>query len=399
MYLKLEHGLSFSTSKGREKGSVNSPTKSGRIALYLPNLDGGGAERMMVNLASGFVKRGLATDLVLAEARGPYLEQVAPEVNVVDLKSSGVAASLPRLVRYLRQHQPEALLATLNHANVAAILGCRLAHIRVIVRTSNMLFPHKTSSLRQHSLKESARLLYPLADAHIAVSKGVADDLQKFVRLDPKKVHAIYNPVVTSSLLERARLVPEHPWLADESESAVRPPVLLGVGRLTGQKDFPTLIRAFAAVRRMQAARLIILGEGAQRANLEALAAELGVAEDVSLPGFAENPFAFMARADLFVLSSRFEGLPGALIQAMACGCKVVSTDCPSGPAEILKGGQLAPLVPVGDVEALTQAILATLNEPTPRPELRNRAFDFSEENTIPQYLKVLLPGRQDDDA
>lgn len=368
------------------------------ISLYLPNLDGGGAERMMANLASGFAKRGFITDLVLAEARGPYLEQLAPEVNVVDLKSSGVAASLPRLVHYLRQHQPEALLATLNHASVVALLACRLARapVRTVIRESNMLFPYQTTALRQRFLKASVRLFYPLASAHVAVSQGVADDLQNFAKLNPKKIYTIYNPVVTASLLERARLVPEHPWL---SADRAGPPVLLGVGRLAGQKDFATLIRAFAAVRQVQAARLIILGEGERRSDLEALAANLGVAEDVSLPGFVDNPFAFMAHADTFVLSSRFEGLPGALIQAMACGCKVVSTDCPSGPAEILKGGQLAPLVRVGDSEALAQAILKTLNEPTARPELIGRALDFSEETIIPQYLKVLLPDRQGADA
>lgn len=368
------------------------------VALYLPNLDGGGAERMMVNLASGFARRGYQTDLVLAEARGPYLEQVAPEVNIVDLKSSGVAASLPRLVRYLRQQRPESLLATLNHASVVALLGCQLARVRTrtVIRESNMLFPYQTPSLRQRSLKASVKLLYPLANAHVAVSQGVADSLQDFVKLNPENVHTIYNPVITNGLLERARLAPEHPWLVDKSRSS--PPVLLGVGRLTGQKDFGTLVRAFARVRQTQEARLIILGEGTQKPNIDALAAELGVAEDVSLPGFVDNPFAFMARADLFVLSSRFEGLPGALIQAMACGCKVVSTDCPSGPAEILKGG-LAPLVPVGDAEALAQAMLETLNDPAPRPELRDRALDFSEETIIPQYLEVLLPDRQGDDA
>ncbi len=368
------------------------------VALYLPNLDGGGAERMMVNLASGFARRGYQTDLVLAEARGPYLEQVASEVNIVDLESSGVAASLPRLVRYLRRHRPESLLATLNHASVVALLGCRLARVRTrtVIRESNMLFPYQTPSLRQRSLKASVKLLYPTADAHVAVSQGVADSLQDFVKLNPKNVHTIYNPVITNGLLERARLAPEHPWLVDRSQSS--PPVLLGVGRLTGQKDFGTLVRAFARVRQTQKAQLIILGEGTQRLNIEALAAELGVAEDVSLPGFVDNPFAFMARADLFVLSSRFEGLPGALIQAMACGCKVVSTDCPSGPAEILKGG-LAPLAPVGDAEALAQAMLETLNDPAPRPELRDRALDFSEETIIPQYLQVLLPDRQGDDA
>ncbi len=361
------------------------------ISLYPPNLNNSCAKRVMVALASGFAAHSFTTDLVLAEARGPYLGQLAPEVNVVDLKSSGVAASLPRLVRYLRQHRPGALLATLNHASVVALLGRRLANVRTrtVIRESNMLFPYKTPALRQRFLKASVR--HPSASAHVAVSQGVADDLQKFVRLNPKRVHTIYNPVVVAGLLERARLTPEHPWFGTDTPG---PPVLLGVGRLAGQKDFGTLIRAFAAVRRVQAARLIILGEGERRVDLEALAAELGVAEGVSMPGFADNPFAFMARADLFVLSSRFEGLPGALIQAMACGCRVVSTDCPSGPAEILRGG-LAPLVEVGNAEALAQAILETLNAPV-RPELRARALDFSEETIIPQYLRVLLPDRQD---
>ena len=167
---------------------------------------------------------------------------------------------------------------------------------------------------------------------------------------------------------------------------------MLGVGRLGVQKDFPTLIRAFAAVRGDTDARLVILGEGEKRAELEALIRDLGLAGRAALPGFADNPFSYMARADTFVLSSRFEGLPGALIQAMACGCKVVSTDCPSGPAEILRGGELAPLVPVGDVPALAAAISASLKRPAAPPALAARAHDFSEAHTLPGYLEVLLP-------
>lgn len=361
-----------------------------QLALYLPNLDGGGAERMMVNLAAGFVRRGLRTDLVLATARGPYLSLVDPGVRVVDLAASGVTASLPGLVRYLRRERPQALLATLNHASVVALLARALARTRtrVVVRESNMLFPNPASSLKGRSLRLSVRALYPLADAFIAVSQGVAADLVRFAGVDPAEVRTVYNPVVSAELLARAQETPPHPFFAPGE-----PPVVLGVGRLGVQKDFPTLIRAFAEAASATPARLVILGEGEKRSELEALVRDLGLAARVSLPGFADNPFAYMARADTFVLSSRFEGLPGALIQAMACGCKVVSTDCPSGPAEILRGGALAPLVPVGDVPALAAAISASLALPAAPPALAARAHDFSDEHTLPGYLEVLLPG------
>lgn len=368
-----------------------------QLALYLPNLDGGGAERMMVSLASGFARRGLHVDLVLAEARGPYLADVGPGVNVVDLRSSGVLASLPKLVSYFRRRRPEAVLATLNHASVAALLARKLSAVpvRAVVRESNMMFPSPTRSTKSKALKAATRFFYPWADAYIAVSQGVADDLQRFAHLERHKVHTIYNPVISESLFEKLKATPEHPWFGADDDAA-RLPVVLGVGRLTGQKDFATLLRAFAAAQKVRPARLVILGEGERREELEGLARTLGISERVSLPGFVDNPFALMARADTFVLSSRHEGLPGALIQAMACGCKVVSTDCPSGPSEILKGGKLAPLVAVGDDTKLAQAIAGSLALPAANPELRVRALDFSEEKIVPQYLEVLLPGYRD---
>jgi len=359
-----------------------------RLALYLPNLDGGGAERMMVNLAAGFAERGFPTDLVLAEARGPYLELVAPGVKIIDLASSGVSVSLPKLVRYLSRNRPAALLATLNHASVVALLARALSRVptRVVIRESNMLFPQPASSFRSVSLRRSVRLFYPWADAHVAVSQGVADDLARYTKINPDKIQTIYNPVVTPELFSRARQRPAHPWFAPGE-----PPVVLGVGRLAQQKDFQTLVRAFAVAAKKRPARLMILGEGNQRTDLEALAKALGVGDAVTLPGFVDNPFSYMAHADTFVLSSRFEGLPGALIQAMACGAKVVSTDCPSGPYEILRGGQLAPLVPVGDAEALGAAIAESLAAP-PNPALQTRSCDFTEAHILPQYLQVLLP-------
>ena len=364
------------------------------IALYLPNLDGGGAERMMVNLGGGFVARGVAVDLVLAAAKGPYLAQVPPPVEVVDLSSPGVMSSLPKLVRYLRREKPRTLLVTLNHAAVVALLAVRLAGVktRVWVRESNMMFPGKATSLKVRTLRLSVKRFYPWATGHIGVSEGVSEDVQRFTGVSPEKVRTIYNPVVTDDLARQAQAPLAHPWFNEDAPEL--PPVILAAGRLTGQKDYPTLLRAFKEVRSQRPARLMVLGEGQQRGELETLTKELGIQADVSLPGFVDNPFAYMARADLFVLSSAWEGLPGVLIQAMACGCPVVSTNCPSGPREILEGGAYGPLVEVGDVQGLAAAMLSTLESHISSKKLEARASDFSVEAISDEYLKVLLPER-----
>jgi len=224
-----------------------------------------------------------------------------------------------------------------------------------------------------------------MADAVIAVSHDVAEDIVRHTGLDRNQITTIYNPTVTPDLAEKAKLYVDHPWLTPGS-----PPVILGAGRLSPQKDFQTLIKAFARIRAVHPARLIILGEGKKRNQLQALAQSLGVGDDVALPGFVENPFAWMTRSSIFVLSSAWEGLPGVLIEALACGCPTVSTDCPGGAAEILANGLYGMLVPVGDDKALAEAILATLDTP-PAPELlRKRAAQFSIEKAVNQYLEVL---------
>ena len=358
------------------------------VALFLPSLAGGGAERVMVTLANGFVARGLRVDLVLASAQGPYLGEVAAGVGVVDLHAHGVMASLPGLMRYLREERPQALLSAMNHANVVAIWARMLARFntRVVVSERAVLEPElqRPTSLRARLLPLLMRSSYRHADGVVAVSADVARDLRDLIQLDASRISVIYNPVVDATLDERARAPLGHPWFAPGE-----PPVVLGVGRLSREKDFPTLLRAFARLSARRPARLVILGEGEQRPELEALARELGVARMVAMPGFVRNPLAYMSRSMVLVLSSRWEGLGNVLIEAMACGTPVVSTRCPGGVAEILEDGRWGRLVPAGDAEALADAMEAALDDPSP-PDVRRRAADFGVDKAVDRYLEVL---------
>ncbi len=364
-----------------------------RLALYLPSLRGGGAERVMVALANGFAERGYSVDLVLVSAEGPYLKEVAANVRIVDLKARRVLASLPALVRYLRREQPASLLAAMGHANVTAVMARHLAHVstRVVVseRTNFSISRAHAVSLRQRMIGYFMRWAYPRADGVVTVSSGVADDLVKSIGLSRESISVVYNPVITNALLTQSQFEPSHPWFR-----VGELPVVLGVGRLTAAKDFPTLLHAFARLRDTRQIRLVILGEGEARSQLEALIAELGLQNDVSLPGFVENPIAYMRRSAVFVLSSAWEGLPNVLIQAMACGSPVVSTDCPSGPNEILENGRWGRLVPVGDVVALADAMAAVLDERT-HPAVASRASEFSVDRAVDAYLRVMFPCRE----
>jgi len=363
--------------------------KKKHIALFLPSLRGGGAEKVMVNLALGFVEQGLKVDLVLAKAEGPYLSRVPEEVRVVDLGARRVLYSLPGLVRYLRRERPQAMLSALNYANIVAIWAKLLARVQthLVVSEQNTLScsTQNAFSVRVKLLPLLIKIFYPYADAVVAVSHGVAEDLITMTGLPMEKVKVIYNPVITPELFVKAEEPLDHPWFRPGE-----PPVVLGVGRLTKQKDFPTLIRAFALVRKERPARLMILGEGEERPKLETLARELGIEEDFVLPGFVENPYKYMKRASAFVLSSRWEGLPAVLIEALALGVPVISTNCPSGPAEILEHGKWGCLVPVGEPHLLARAILEILQNDVRIPSHKTAWERFSKENAVIAYLQVL---------
>ncbi|MBE3581288.1 MAG: glycosyltransferase [Thermoanaerobacteraceae bacterium] len=359
-----------------------------KIGLFLPSLRGGGAERVMVNLARGFAEQGLKVDLVLAKAEGPYLSQLPPDVRVVDLRASRVLASLPGLVCYLKRERPAVLLSAMDHANIVAIWARKIAGVScrlvVSVHTTLSRATDNASNIRSQFMPRLIRWFYPWTEAVIAVSQGVADDLVKTTGLPRELIKVIYNPIITPELIEKAKQRIDHPWFKPG-----QPPVILSAGRLTKAKDFPTLIHAFAHVRAERPARLMILGEGEERPGLEALVRELGLEDDVSMPGFVDNPYAYMARAAIFVLSSAWEGFGNVLVEAMAVGTPVVSTDCPSGPAEILEGGKWGKLVPVGDVEKLAEAIIENLKRDM-SIDIKQRAEDFRLDVILKSYADIL---------
>ena len=405
------------------ENKLSTGTRANRIAVLLPSLQGGGAERSMLNLVQAFLARGRAVDLVLHQAKGEYLAEVPKGATMIELDATGdlqsrwiaamaairdffallrpvllakknapEVARLRSLQRYMEKRRPDVVLSALTYANLVAVWAKQTSAsgVPVVVSERNALAtycasPHKFRKWRFRYLPELVRRTYPGADAVVAVSSHVAHELTTVIGLPPQSVTTIYNPVVDDTLRASAAAALEHMWFAP---GAV--PVILGVGRLTEQKDFPTLLRAFASVRAKREVRLVILGEGRLRGDLEELASQLGIQADVDMPGFVENPFQYMARASVLVLPSLYEGLPGVLIQAMACGCPVVSTDCPGGSAEILADGEYGALVEVGDANGMANAVLVELDQPTASDTLQRRAEDFSVERAVSNYLNLL---------
>ena len=367
------------------------PKESKPNLAVLISLSGeGGVERMVLNLVNAIAERGVRVDLLLIKTRSKHLEELHPEVRRIDLGSRHTATSLPPLSRYLKQTRPPCLLAAKDRAGRMAVLARALAgagETRLLLRLGTNLtaaLAHK-SAWRMRLRRLPIRLLYPYIDQIIAVSEGVRQDTLAVSGVDPARVSVVRNPVITPRLIEAAEAPPPHPWLTDPDY-----PVILGAGRLTLQKDFGTLIEAFARVRAHRPCRLIILGDGRQREALLEQAATLGIQEDLALPGFTSNPYVHMRYASLFVLSSRWEGSPNVLTEAMALGVPVVSTDCPSGPNEILDQGRIAPLVPVGDHEALAKAMISVLDRPPDPEQLRAAVREYHAEFSATHYLKII---------
>ncbi len=368
--------------------------KGTSISIFLPNLNGGGAERAMLHLAEGFAERGIKTDLVLAEAEGDYLELVPSSVRIVDLKSTFpvVVSKTVALKRYLQHENPTVIFSALDI--ISSALWAKKWARQVTVPTKVVMcvqtylsgqFQHDQHHVAAYIRACLVRWLYPKSDGLVAASWGTAKDLAHLTALPLDRIQVIYNPVVTRDVIRKSQESLDHPWFLPEE-----PPVVLGVGRLVGQKDFFTLIRAFQHVRQQRRVRLVILGEGEDRPRLETLIRELKLEQDVALLGFVENPYVYMANSAVFVLSSHYEGFGNVVAEAMAVGTPIVATDCPSGPAEILENGKYGELVPIADPDAMSTAILDTLVHPVNSEILKARSLLFSSDHVVTQYVDVI---------
>lgn len=361
--------------------------KTGPIAFYIPSLTVGGAERVTVSVANGLAKRGYEVDLVVSFNDGAFRAEVDEQVTIVDLDTPkipvlGIGASAPCLSRYLSARSPAILFSQMTYANGIYLVSQLLARSETV----SIGTIHNTLGM-QEELKEKfvqllQRRLAGQADQFVAVSEGVAESVVENVGVDREKVSVLHNPIPVREVQQQAGEAVDHRWL-DSPEHEV----ILGVGRLERAKNFSSFLRAFAQLHENRPqTRAILVGKGSKRAELEALAAELDIEDVVSIAGFVENPYGYMGGASVLAMSSIHEGLPTVLIEALACGCQVVSTDCPSGPAEILDNGRYGRLTPVGDDTALAEAIEATLDSPLPADRLIERATDFAPAAVIDEY-------------
>jgi glycosyltransferase involved in cell wall biosynthesis len=362
-----------------------------QIGFYIPALDVGGAQRVTVNVANGLAERGYPVDLLLSYHKGELLDQVSDRVNVLDLETpripiTGIGASVPGIKTYLEEREPAILFSAMTYASVVSIATNVISSTRTrVVGIEHSTFGNR-AGLKERLTLCLARDLYRFANHIVAVSEGVADSVVANTAVSGSDVSVLYNPVPVATVRNESEVAVDDSWIrADELETIV------WAGRLEPEKDLPTLLRAFASVNRGRPnTRLILMGTGSERGKLLQLSETLGIEQTVALPGYVENPYPYMRRASVFVLSSEREGLPTVLIEALACGCPVVSTDCPSGPREILADGTYGKLVPVGDESALAEAIRLTLDDLPDRTTLSERADDFSTEVVVKEYVTLI---------
>ena len=360
------------------------------LAIFLATSGHSGVDRVFRNLVPELARRGLRVDLLAIRGHGPSYGELPAGVRRIELDTGHVNPALPALVRYLRREQPRVLLSDKDRVNRVALIGRWLARVatRVGVRlgTTPSVNLANRGAIERWVQVSSMRALYRLADAVLVPSRGAATDLAALACLPPSLIRIVPSPIVGPSLYALAAEPVDHPWFAD---AGARP--IVGVGELSERKDFATLLRAFARLRAGRpAARLVILGEGRRRDELEALARALGIAEAVSLPGFVANPYAYLSRAAAFALTSRWDGMPVALLEALSLGVPSVACDCPSGPREVLADGRYGPLVPVGDDAALAAALGEVLDHPLPKATLQEAARPYTVEASADAYLAAL---------
>lgn len=353
------------------------------IAFFAPNLVGGGAERIISILASHFSETGFQVDLLLTQVSGPYLHDLSPKVNIIDLQSSKALTSLPKLIKYLRSKRPHILFTSHMHCSTVAIWATKLSGVstKIIVRQPTLLnLSYEKTQISSRIKKNVFVASSFLADKIIVTSEAMLRDFKKVAKIPKNKFQIIHNPIPIQAIIESSKEPLDHPWFQPG-----KPPVIIAVGRLVDVKDFYTLIKAFSIVEKKSPSHLVILGEGPLRSKLTSLISSLGLNDKVFMPGFVSNPYKYMKKSKVFVLSSLREGFPNSMVEAMACGIPIISTQGDGGVEEILENGVWGQLVPVRNEELLANAILRVF-EASYNINTLERANDFSIDIIIKKY-------------
>lgn len=360
-----------------------------KISFFLATSGHSGVDRAMRNLLPALVERGYNVDLIRVQGHGPQLAGPLKGITIFETSSSHVYGSFYFLLKYLKRNKPKALFADKDRLNRTALLAalCARSSTRVVVSLGTTVSMNlaERSFLERLIQKFSIAYLYPFAYKFIVNSHGVAQDIQNYLRKNIGNLEVVPRPLVSKEMIERKEPLPNHQWFLSKHA-----PIILGVGELSYRKDFATLIRAFAQVRKHKDCRLVILGEGKRRAALEQLSYQLGIRTHIDFLGYISDPYPYIFHADLLALSSLWEGLPVVLVEALALGTPVVSTACPSGPQEVLQNGKYGKLVPVGNHEKLAQAIVDTLKNPFPSSFLQQAIIPYTVENSTAAYLKAM---------
>ena len=370
-----------------------------KVLFFISSLEGGGAERVMTEILRSVDRERIEPVLVLLNPceNSPYRDYIPKDIKiiVVQRKSDGPLHKIGQYAGFIRtvhSEKPHLIISMLTHCNIMAVSLKLISKIRVIVCEhivpSEVIMTKEGGRMLWFPTKHLIRIFYRFADKIVAVSEGIKANLVKDFNISTHNIEVIYNPIDLDRISELCKIPAEHVFFEE------RVPVILSAGRLVPQKGLDILLRAFGNITKEIDARVIILGEGPEKESLSRLAKDLVITEKVSFTGFQENPYRFMSNTDIFVLPSRYEGLPMVMLEAMACGAPIVSADCKSGPREILQDGRHGVLIPTGDVDALSTAILKLLRDKTLRERLsktaKQRARDFAVKKIVPRYEEII---------
>jgi glycosyltransferase involved in cell wall biosynthesis len=366
---------------------MNNPV---RIACFLATSGHSGVDRVAKNLLPGMAQAGYQVDLLKIQNHGPELTPpLADNLRVIEFKTTHVYTALPELIGYLKTYRPDVLLSDKDRVNRTALIANALAGgvARVALRSGTTVSINLASRSRLDRFiqRNSMRYLYRHAEAILMPSKGAADDFANYIGIDRSRIAVVPSPIITPRYHECLKQPLDHPWFKPGE-----PKVILSVGELCRRKDFTTLIRAFALLKDRYDCRLMIVGEGRARARLEDEVKRLNLQHRVALPGFVDAPYALMREAGLFVLSSLWEGMPVVMIEALAAGTPVVSTNCPSGPEELLRELPGKLLAEPGNEVSLAEAMAGQLDNPLPAEQLKAAATPYILENSVASYLAAM---------